>query len=86
MISLLLVVAAATMTMAEQAVDATPIIIRASSAGKVDDFMLSFCCGVEVGGGKRERGVRYFRLMIGELIVCPTTTSHTRQHQDTTKR
>ena len=86
MMSLLLVVAAATMTMAEQAVDATPIIIRASSAGKVDDFMLSFCCGVEVGGGKRERGVRYFRLMIGELIVCPTTTSHTRQHQDTTKR
>ena len=86
MISFLLVVAEATMTMAEQAVDATPIIIRASSAGKVDDFMLSFCCGVEVGGGKRERGVRYFRLMIGELIVCPTTTSHTRQHQDTTKR
>ena len=53
MISLLLVVAAATMTMAEQAVDATPIIIRASSAGKVDDFMLSFCCGVEV---EEERG------------------------------
>ena len=46
MISLLLVVAAATMTMAEQAVDATPIIIRASSAGKVDDFMLLLlgCC------------------------------------------
>ena len=86
MMSLLLAVAAATMTMAEQAVDVTPIIIRASSAGKVDDFMLSFCCGVEVGGGKRERGVRYFQLMIGELIVCPTTTSHTRQHQDTTKR
>ena len=57
MMSLLLVVAAATMTMAEQAVDATPIIIRASSAGKVDDFMLSFCCGVEVGGRKEgERG------------------------------
>ena len=46
MMSLLLVVAAATMTMAEQAVDATPIIIRASSAGKVDDFMLLLlgCC------------------------------------------
>ena len=62
MISLLLVVAEATMTMAEQAVDATPIIIRASSAGKVDDFMLSFCCGVEVGGGKRREGYDTFDL------------------------
>ena len=41
MMSLLLVATAeATMTMAEQAVDVTPIIISASSAGKVDDFML----------------------------------------------
>ena len=44
MMSLLLVVAAATMTMAEQAVDATPIIIRASSAGKVEDFILLLTC------------------------------------------
>lgn len=44
MMSLLLVAAAATMTMAEQAVDATPIIIRATSAGKVDDFMLLLTC------------------------------------------
>ena len=44
--SFLLLVAAATMTMEEQAVDATPIIIRESSAGKVDDFMLLLlgCC------------------------------------------
>ena len=42
----LVVGAAASMTMAEHAVDATPIIIRASSAGKVDDFMLLLllCC------------------------------------------
>ena len=55
MMSLLLVAAAATMTMAEQAVDATPIIIRASSAGKVDDFMLSFCCGEWREEGERGR-------------------------------
>ena len=64
MMSLLLVVAAATMTMAEQAVDATPIIIRASSAGKVDDFMLLLTCcklcwsltegGMLWGWGRRE--------------------------------
>lgn len=61
--ALLLVAATATMTMAEQAVDVTPIIINASRAGKGDAFMFCYyvmlllCCSsvlvvVRQGGGE----------------------------------
>ena len=62
MMSLLLAVAAATMTMAEQAVDVTPIIIRASSAGKVDDFMLLLLGGWRWEGERGREGYDTFDL------------------------